>query len=120
MDSQVSAAPITTRLINARLKTPHDYLQSGFPNAAIEMMIADPKWICAQDEYSFTPLHKAADFEHTGAVQWLLDHGANVSVIAFHVPSAHRPNLHAPVITKIGIGRYSMLESSGIKRRIPA
>jgi hypothetical protein len=53
-------------------------------DAASKMMIADPKWIFAKDEYSCTPLHHAERFAHTEAVKWLLDHGADVNAIAYN------------------------------------
>jgi ankyrin repeat protein len=81
---KIQSSPTTARIIAPSLKTPHDYLQSGFSRAAIAMMSADPKWISAQDQSLCTPLHHAARYGRTDAVKWLLDRGANVNAIAYN------------------------------------
>ncbi len=81
---KIQSIPINARVIAPALRTPRDYLQSGFSRAAIAMMGANPKWITARDENSCTPLHDAATYGHRDAVKWLLDHGANVNAIAYN------------------------------------
>ncbi len=81
-NGKVESTPITASLIAPRLKTPHDYLQNGFSDAAIEMMRVDPKWISARDHSSCTPLHQAAWSGQIETVKWLLDHGADVNALA--------------------------------------
>jgi ankyrin repeat protein len=60
---------------------PHAYLEHGFWERAIEMMEADPKSIATRFG-DCTPLHYAAKFGPPEAVQWLLDHGADVNALA--------------------------------------
>jgi ankyrin repeat protein len=81
---KIESASIIARFVAAGMKTPHDYLSSGFSRVAIEMMSADPRWISRKDANSCTPLHHAARHGLQDAVEWLLDHGADVNAIAYN------------------------------------
>ncbi len=80
---------LTSTAIRARFtadgaKTPHQLLWYGFADAAIEMMSKDRAWIGKVDKEDCTPLHHAARFGPASAVQWLLDHGADVNAVAYN------------------------------------
>lgn len=60
-------------------KTPHKFLTHGYPDEALAMMKANPKWINHRDKESKTPLILAAAYRHAEVVKWLLEHGANVN-----------------------------------------
>ena len=47
---KIQSDSVDASLIAPGLKTPHDYLWNGFPEKAIELMTADPKWINARAE----------------------------------------------------------------------
>jgi ankyrin repeat protein len=79
---RILSQPVIVRLVAPKLKTPHDYLSHGFPDAAIAMMSDDPKWITTLDERTWKPLHHAAQAGAPAAVKWLLDHGADVNAAA--------------------------------------
>ena len=75
---------VRARFTADRLKTPHQLLWNGFADAAIEMMSKDFAWIGKVDENDCTPLHHAARFGPARAVQWLLDHDADVNAVAYN------------------------------------
>ncbi len=68
-------------------QSPNTLLRDGTPQdrqKAIEMMTEDPKWVTRRDSESQTPLHVAAQFNHTEVVKWLLDKGADVNAQAYN------------------------------------
>lgn len=81
---KIQSEPVTVSFVAPRLVTPHDYLRSGYPGKAIEIMKGDRTWISRRDDNQCTPLHHAARFGHPGAVKWLLEHGADVNAIAYN------------------------------------
>jgi ankyrin repeat protein len=78
---EVRSPEVLAALTADRIKTPHEYLRSGFPNRAVELMKADRTWIGRLDDAQCTPLHHAARVGSLAAVKWLLDNGANVDAI---------------------------------------
>jgi ankyrin repeat protein len=76
---KITSEPIPATFVADRIRTPHDYLWNGFPERALEIMQADPTWIARRDEYSYTPLHIAAQFGYAEIVEWLLNNGADVN-----------------------------------------
>lgn len=81
--TQTSEA-IQARFTAEKLKTPHRLLWNGFADAAIDMMSKEPSWIRKVDGEECTPLHHAARFGPVTAVQWLLDHNADVNAVAYN------------------------------------
>jgi ankyrin repeat protein len=80
----LTSEAVRARFMAERLKTPHQLLWNGFADAAIEMMSKNPTWIGKVDEDYCTPLHHAARFGPVRAVQWLLDHNADVNAVAYN------------------------------------
>lgn len=76
---KIQCTPVEATLIAPTWSSPHQYLQHGFPEKAIELMAADPRWITTNDDFWRKPLHCAASYGHPSAVRWLLDHGADVN-----------------------------------------
>lgn len=93
----VSSQPVETRFVALRINTPHLYLWNGFPQRAIDIMQADPKWVSTQDKEECQPLHHASRFRHLAAVEWLLENGADVNAEAYNrftpLYFADRPNI---------------------------
>ncbi len=78
------SSPVSVHLSDLRARTPLDCLWNGYPEAAIEMMEADPELIDKRGDDRCTPLHHAARFGYVDVVRWLLDHGADVNAVAYN------------------------------------
>ena len=79
---KIESVPVETLFIANELKTPHLLIWNGMADAAIDMMNKEPTWINRVDDAGCTPLHHAARFGPLAAVQWLLDHDADVNAKA--------------------------------------
>lgn len=95
---------VTTRFTAEKLKTPHKLLWDRFADAAIDMMSKEPAWIGKVDGEDCTPLHHAARFGPASAVQWLLDHDADVNALAYNgftpLHLANDPEIVRLILTK--------------------
>src|SRR5262249_31113572 len=80
----VTSEPIKTLVVDAKLRTPHDYLWAGCPKQALRILQADPKWMTKRDDSKHTPLHLAARLGFVEVARWLLDHGADVNAKAYN------------------------------------
>ena len=78
---KLSTPSLDGSLVASRLIKPHDYLANGFPERAIEMIAAEPTWLSAPDEQQRTPLHFAVERNQTKAVEWLLNHEADINAV---------------------------------------
>jgi ankyrin repeat protein len=76
---RVTSLPIRALVVDANLRTPHQYLEENYPKQALKIMQADPSWINRTDGNSDTPLHLAAQFGFMDVMKWLLTHGADVN-----------------------------------------
>ncbi len=81
---RVASRPIKALVVDARLRTPFDYLWRGFPKQALKLMQADRTWINKRDGDKHTPLHLASRFGHVEVARWLLDNGADVNAKAYN------------------------------------
>jgi len=84
----VESRPLSTRLVSASHKHVHQYLATGFTNAAKKMMLADRKWISERDAYRRTALDIAVERNQTGLVAWMLDNGAILNPPDLQEPNA--------------------------------
>lgn len=80
----VTSDPIETFVVDAKLKTPHEYLEADCPKQALTIIKGDQTWIKRRDDYQRTPLHIAARYGFVDVVRWLLSHGANVNARAYN------------------------------------
>ncbi|NUQ62975.1 MAG: ankyrin repeat domain-containing protein [Pirellulales bacterium] len=100
----LTSEAVQARFTAGKLKTPHRLLWFGFADAAIDMMSKDPAWIGKVDEDDCTPLHYAARFGPASAVQWLLDHNADVNAVAYNgftpLHLARDPEIVRLILTK--------------------
>ena len=75
---RITSEPVKARLVDPKLRTPHEYLWEQCPKQALRIMQADPTWIDKTDDMQRTPLHLAARFNFMEVARWLLDQGADV------------------------------------------
>jgi ankyrin repeat protein len=98
--------------------TPHEYLERGEPEKAIETMAADPKWITVLDESERMPLHVASWYGPPSAVEWLLEHGADVDTPdTFGLTPLHYAQ--DPAIVRLLLARKADLTVRGNRDRTP-
>jgi hypothetical protein len=81
---RVTSKPIKTLVVDAKFRTPHEYLWADCPKQALTIMQADRKWITKKDDMECTPLHHAARFGFTDVARWLLANGADVNAKAYN------------------------------------
>jgi ankyrin repeat protein len=81
---RIASKPISAKMIDPTLQTPHQYLWNLFPKQALKMLEADPKWVNKRDQDRQTPLHIAARFGPIEVVKWLLNNGADVNATAYN------------------------------------
>ena len=110
---RVASEPAKAMLVDATLRTPHDYLLAGFPKQAIKIMQADRTWIGKQDDMQQTPLHVAAQCGLVGAVRGPLADGADVDARCYN---AFTP-LHLaddPEVVKLLVGHKADVNARGV------
>jgi Ankyrin repeats (3 copies) len=111
----VTSEPVTTLVIDPKLKTPHAYLENGCPTQALSIMEADPTWVKKTDRNRQTPLHIAARYGHLDVIRWLLANGADVNARAYNNFTA----LHfarEPEVVKILLAHQSDVNASSVGR----
>jgi ankyrin repeat protein len=81
---EVRSEPAKALVVDATLRTPHQYLWDDCPKQALKVMKADRTWINKKDEEQCAPLHHAARFGHVEVVSWLLANGAEVNATAYN------------------------------------
>ncbi len=81
---RVTSEPVTTFIVDPRLKTPQDYLQADCPRQALKLMEDTPSLLARTDDEQQTPLHVAAYRGLTEITRWLLAHGADVNARAYN------------------------------------
>ncbi len=80
----ISSPEIAAKFVAPNLNTPHELLTHGIPDAALELMKRDKKWIPKKDSMQCTPLHHAARFGTASVVSWLVENGADVNAMAYN------------------------------------
>jgi ankyrin repeat protein len=95
---RVTSDPVKTLVVDARLRTPHQYLWNDCPKQALRLMRADRTWINKTDkDDDCTPLHHAVRFNFVEVAGWLLAHEADVNARAYNqftpLHFAHEPKL---------------------------
>ena len=81
---RLTSQPIKALVVDARLRTPHDYLWADCPKQALKLIKADRKWMKKTDDMQRTPLHLAARFGFVEAARWMLANGADVNARAYN------------------------------------
>ncbi len=81
---RLASQPIKALVVDATLRTPHEYLWADCPKQALKLMQADRAWITKTDDSQCTPLHHAARFGFVKVVRWLLANGADVNAKGFN------------------------------------
>ena len=81
---RVTSEPIKTLVVDAKLRTPHEYLWAGCPKQALRIMQAEKTWIKKEDDNQCTPLHHATRFDYSDVARWLLSNGADVNAEAYN------------------------------------
>lgn len=99
---RVESPPLTVLVINARLKTPHEYLWNDCPRQALRVLKSDPTWIQRTDKDQCTPLHHAARFGAKEAVVWLVENGADINAKCY--------NQFTPLYFAVSFGKLDIME----------
>jgi ankyrin repeat protein len=63
---------------------PHDCLDEGLPDRALEIMRADKAWLVKKNRHDETPLHIAVRKGYTDVIRWLLENGADPNAVCYN------------------------------------
>jgi ankyrin repeat protein len=81
---RIASKPVETLVVDAKLCTPHEYLEASCPKQALRIMQADRTWLTKTDNMDQTPLHVAVHKGLKEVVEWLLTNGADVNAKAYN------------------------------------